>query len=152
WAWTASSIITSSICPGCLRWSWTRRRERCASSSGRSSTSSRSASSLSGRVPEEAVAELLDGAEWRPVILLRPIDEGQRPAEFLQHVVAVVAPNLEPAALQRPVRGEGGEDHDASGIERGSERAGVGGAVFRGGQEVEDRAIVPEVVAAGQGR
>ena len=77
----------------------------------------------------------------------RGFDEGELRAEFGGERLGAVAADGEAAAALGAVQREGGEDDGCSGVERVFEGGEVGAAGRRVGEEVEDGAVVPEIVA-----
>jgi len=71
-----------------------------------------------------------------------------REPDALGEPVRTVARCREPRAGRRAVGGEGGDDRESARLERRAEDVGVPGLLSVVGEEVEDRPVVPEAVAA----
>ena len=96
--------------------------------------------------PAEAIDELLGRGERRLVQFLRALHQPESRAEFVVKRFGVVTRHVEPAASGGAFGAKGGHDYVASALYRLGYRAHICGAVLRGGEEVEDGAIMPDVV------
>src|SRR5690349_14006104 len=94
----------------------------------------------------EAVDELLGDGKGRVVQFLGALHQSESRTELVVKGFGVVTRHVEPAASDRTFRAKGGHDCMASALYRLGYRAHICGAVLRGSEEVEDGAIMPNVV------
>ena len=85
------------------------------------------------------------------MLFLLVFQQGECVAEFVMQFIRTVAHHRQTAALQRTVFGKSGNDDIPSGLDRIEYGTHVGVALFLRRQEVEHRAVMPDVVTlAGQ--
>ena len=95
------------------------------------------------------IEKLLDGSGGCLVEFFRTAQQAEVRTELVVQGLCIVTDDIKAAAPGGALWSEGADDDVASGFDRMGDLADVGGAVGRGGEEVKDGAVVPDVVVGG---
>ena len=96
-----------------------------------------------------AIEKLLDCAKRCLMQFLRTPQQAEVHSKFSVQRFGIVADNLKTTALRGTLWSESADDHVASALYRAGDLADIGNTVSRRGKEMEDSAVMPNIVSRG---